>query len=483
MTSLRRQLLAGILGSLALVLAIAGTALFAHIRRAVVTEFDSALAARANGLLLVVEQTRKKVDVDLKDKFIPEFQPGAECDYYEIRQIGGPFIARSPSLDVTRDLPGETGPLGQFYFFDLPLPDGRRGRAAGIVFQPRLDLGKNNTDPPPARVTLRLVVATDRARLDKVLASSGTGFALAGIAALAASALGIFLAVRRALAPVQRVAGHAASLTERSLGVEFPVAGMPREIVPVCHRLNELMSRLGAAFERESRFSSDIAHELRTPLAELRTLCETALRWPGGAEESEATIREAAEITLRMERLVTTLLAIARSERGAAQSERAAVALAGLVHEILEPLLRQMVERLITVTVGIPESLTVTTDPALLRVILSNLLANAGQHTPRSGMIRIAATGGSILHVTISNTCAGLSEADIPRLFERFWRKDEARPSSERCGLGLALAAACAKSLGCDLSASLPAPDTIVFTLSIPQEQRAGLPEFAPAVV
>ena len=461
MNSLRSRLMAGVLISLALALGGAGFALHRHIRRAIVTEFDTGLLARADGLRLIIEQTRKKVDFDFKDKFIPEFQPGPAADYFHLSVVGGDVVAHSASLGEG-SLSVRTERLDEPEFGNITLPDGRPGRAVGIRFIPRLDLGKRVDEPPPDRVTLILAVATSRERLDTALISIQSGFLLIGGISLAVSVMFIAWSIKRSLRPLGRVAEQAAAISEHSLDVRFPIAGMPRELHPICNRLNELMSRLECAFARESRFSADIAHELRTPLAELRTLCEVAIKWPGDPAACASSFRDALGISARMESLVTGLLTIARTEQGRQPVIGRPVDVSALLREVWDSHAHRAVDKNIAATVEIADGIQFTTDAALLRVVLDNLADNALEYTPAGGVIRITASDANI---QIANTNTNITAVDLPHLFDRFWRKDAARDSARHAGLGLSLSQAAARVLGYTIEATCQQKGMIIFTI------------------
>src|SRR5262249_9793902 len=119
--------------------------------------------------------------------------------------------------------------------------------------------------------------------------------------------------LERGLSPLARLGAQADAIGSESLATRFPVTGVPAELVPIGHRLNDLLARLDSAFERERRFTAAVTHELRTPIAELRSACDVALRWP---EESRASLAEAHEVSIQMGRLVEALLELRRGETG-----------------------------------------------------------------------------------------------------------------------------------------------------------------------
>src|SRR5207302_2044109 len=126
----------------------------------------------------------------------------------------------------------------------------------------------------------------------------------------------VALAVRRSLRTLSRVADEAARRDGPPAKNVFPLVGLPVELVPICIRLNELVARLDDSVQRERRFTANVAHELRTPIAELKSLSEVALKWPQDPSVAADNFRDTLEIALQMERIVATLLSLTRSEAG-----------------------------------------------------------------------------------------------------------------------------------------------------------------------
>jgi two-component system sensor histidine kinase QseC len=274
------------------------------------------------------------------------------------------------------------------------------------------------------------------------------------------------LIVRRGLAPLAGVAERAAHIDASSLGLRFATESLPTELLPIAHRLNDLLARLERSFERERQFTSDAAHELRTPIAELRSLAEVALKWPEGRESTRQAFCDALEIARRMEAIATGLLSLARCEDGKQTTKREPVAIKELVDELWHPLADQAGHRQLRVAFDVASDVRFVTDRSLLGLVLSNLFSNAVEYTPVGGTVRVSAEQqDGRFKLSVANTVDNLSPEDLPHLFERFWRKDTSRTSSEHAGLGLALAKAFTELLGMKVCVDLLRPDTLVISL------------------
>jgi two-component system sensor histidine kinase QseC len=300
-----------------------------------------------------------------------------------------------------------------------------------------------------------LIVARDRVGLDRTLAGIGAGLLLVGAILLVATTLIVTTAVRRGLAPLEAVGQQAATIHASTLQTRFAIDALPVELRPIAERLNDLLARLDEAFHRERRVTADIAHELRTPIAELRTLAEVGVKWP-----EEASFRDALQIAQRMEMLVTGLLALARHDAGHQSVAREPVAMRALVDEVWLPLAERAKSRQLDVTINVTGQWQ--TDRTLLRMIVGNLLANAVDYASERGQIRVA---GNDSRLEVSNTTDRLAREDLPLLFERFWRKDAARTHDGHSGLGLTLARSATVALGLELSADMPDAATVRLSL------------------
>ena len=460
---LRLRLVAGML----LLTAAAGAALYLYVRVALQSQFDRALASKADAIALLVEQRRDgNLEFEFSPASMPEFGPTATGDFFEIRREDGRLFAASPSLRGRTLVAPPAMRTGRA--LDVTLPTGNAGRGFWLRFRARAEVNEDGTPDSQNRgPAMSLFLARDRAEIDRPLYLLLTGlFAIAGALALGTVAL-VSVTLRRGLQPLRTLAADAAAINAETLVFRFPTEGLPEELHPICRRLNDLLGRLQDAFTRERRFTSDAAHELRTPIAELRALAEVALRRGGDAHDAERDASDALAIARQMESLVSALLALARCQAGALTISPQTINLSQAVQEAWRPLAAESERRRLAVRFDLLPALLYRTDPTFFGSILANLLANAVAYAPASTTIdcRVAAVNAGF-ELTIANASAGLAREDLPHLFEPFCRKDASRSDGRHSGLGLALVAAYARLLGIQVNAQLPTPDRFEIILT-----------------
>ncbi|RMF90666.1 MAG: hypothetical protein D6736_06420 [Nitrospinota bacterium] len=486
MHSIRGRLTLLLVISLGLLLLGSGVLFYTIVRAQLVGEFDRALLAKAQALITLTDDDGQKIEIDLSDKFMPEFESTDNPEYFALWRASGQLIARSPSLGE-HQLPRHPGLTNKPVFHDLVLPDGRSGRLVEIAFVPQLDLNDDEeangqadkADGEPGQVSLDptrfperaavLVVARTREAIDTFLRSFRLSLVTV-ITGLLAIMVGLVRsALRVGLRPLDDMQQQVSQLDAHSLTTGIRVQTQTAELVPVVAQLNALLQRLDAAFTRERQFSSDVAHELRTPLAELRTLTEVGMRWPEDTQAVRQYFADAHAISRHMERIVDSLLTLARCESGTQQVNWQSIDIGELVDASWTTVSHLAREKMLTLRCMIPSTCQVTSDRDLLRTIFHNLLNNAVTYSPPQSEIHCLATAdGDTVHLTIRNPTHDLTPEDLPHLFERFWRKDPARTASGHTGLGLAVVKALAEILHLHVHATLDAEHHFAITLSFP---------------
>jgi two-component system sensor histidine kinase QseC len=268
-------------------------------------------------------------------------------------------------------------------------------------------------------------------------------------------AAGIALAVLdRGIRPLDRLGRKVDEIDSASLEERLSSDELAEELQPFARRINGLLDRLEAGFERERRFGADLSHELRTPLAEIRATAEMAKLYPNRAspEDYESIL----ETTDRLERIVESQLALARSGLERQEAEFETIDIAAMTREVLHSLDPEVRNRELTLDLHLPPERAFTSHHELLETILVNLIENAVHHAPAGSTIEVIVPPSPEASLfQVRNPAPDLGPEDIERLFERLWRKDASRKDRHHSGLGLSLARSCAEALGFTLDAVL----------------------------
>jgi signal transduction histidine kinase len=284
------------------------------------------------------------------------------------------------------------------------------------------------------------------------------------------------LIVRFGLRPVDRISDRIALLNETELSNRLHETGLPAELQPIVQRLNGLLQRLAAAFERERAFTADVAHELRTPLSALLTTLDVCRSRPRSSAEYEAALDKSRDLTRRLKSMVQNLLTMARAEAGQLSRSRSPVDLCQLLQECWTPLAERAEMRKLKVQWDRPSSCPIETDADKLRIVLTNLLDNAVSYANDGGTIAVSIQRHKQgpVHIEVANTGNQISAENMPQVFERFWRSDTSRSETGvHCGLGLSLCLRLSKVMGIGLQAQARPPDWFAVSLSIPRGDQS----------
>jgi len=255
--------------------------------------------------------------------------------------------------------------------------------------------------------------------------------------ALPLLAIAVRWGVGRGLVPLERVTTEVATRSSSNLQ-PVAAAAVPSEIEALVDRLNDLLTRLREAFDRERRFTADAAHEIRTPLATIKTHAQVLLR---ATDESQR--RQAAEQVVegvdRATRLVDQLLTLARLDRDAFESEFAAVDVESLSAEVMAGLHPDAEAKQINLGLQADEQAEIKGNRLALSIMLRNLLDNAIRYTPAGGSVDLKVEcGDGRVTLVLTDTGPGISGAERTRVFDRFYRGPNAKAFG--CGLGLSIA-------------------------------------------
>lgn len=320
----------------------------------------------------------------------------------------------------------------------------------------------------PEAPSVVVELATDLTHHEMFMESFRTAlWTTVALAGLASGLLG-WAAARRGLAPLRGISRNAAMITATRLDQRLPVESIPVELAEVAWTLNEMLARLEESFRRLSDFSSDLAHELRTPVSNLLTQTQVTLSKARSMEEYQDVLASNAEEFERLSRTISDMLFLAKADNSLIMPYLEMVDLRAEVDGILTFYETLAEENEVQLTVD--GQMMASGDRLMLRRAMSNLLSNAFHHTPRGGSVavRIAGPVGGMATISVRNTGETIAPEHLPRLFDRFYRTDPSRRHDvEGAGLGLAITRSILRAHGGDTSVR-SADGVTVFELRLP---------------
>ena len=284
----------------------------------------------------------------------------------------------------------------------------------------------------------------------------------------AGCALGGYWLAGRALEPIKQLRAALGAIGPHDLSGRLAIRADNGEIARLAEAINELLERVATASRRERRFIADAAHELRTPLAVLRTGLEVALGRDRAAAAYAGALRAALEATIGLCAMADDLLELARLDSAAGAPVRGPVELGKLAGEVVATLTPLAgARRLTCATEPGAAAIVVAADRDQLRRVIVNLLDNAVKFTPDDGAIAVGVTRrGDRAVLIVSDDGVGIPESELPRVFDRFYR-GRARPAAGG-GLGLSLCREIVNHHGGELTAANNPAGGARFVLTLP---------------
>jgi signal transduction histidine kinase len=290
--------------------------------------------------------------------------------------------------------------------------------------------------------------------------------------------MGAFVFLGRTQRQLAEITTEVAAITDgRSLHKRLALSEETTDFADLVTTLNAMIGRLETSFGALRRFTADASHELKTPLAVLRADVERAMHENSSQTERMVALEEALQEVRRMTDLVESLLTLARADEGRFDIYREPIELQPLVQEVYETALILGEAQGVTVNLPFTTDVVVMADRTRLRQLFLNLVTNAIKYTPPGGKVELG-LGRHPDNVTfaVRDTGIGISAADFPHVFERFWRADRVRSRmSERGGFGLGLAISqwIAQAHGGTLTASSRLGRGSLFTVTLPIASEA----------
>jgi heavy metal sensor kinase len=274
--------------------------------------------------------------------------------------------------------------------------------------------------------------------------------------------------VSRAIKPIECISAAAVKISAGNLSQRINVTESESELGRLAAVLNSTFARLEAAFAQQQQFTSDAAHELRTPVSVMLTQTQTALNRERSASEYRETVEVCQRAAQRMRKLIESLLALVRFDAGREVLKRLRFDFsktAGACAELVKPLAEERNVKIICEL----SPLEITGDSERLAQVITNLLVNAIQYNKPDGEVRVnLESQNGVAVLTVADTGQGIAAEDLPHVFGRFFRADQSRTGAGNAGLGLAISKAVVEAHGGTIEVASKENVGTTFTVHLP---------------
>jgi len=446
----------------ALAFAAFGIGIFVAVRESVHAAIDQDLKVRLDGIQRFMERV---VPIFSQDDLIDEIRehsglrPGG--DLLQVSDAQGNWLFRSASIRN----------------YDIPQP---RAELSAPRYETKVFNGallrivSAKAGPPDKTYTVQL--ASPLGQVFDVIERLQWLLLLSIPLVLVLATIGGYWMSRRALAPVDAITTTARSISEHSLSRRLASLETGDELQRLAETFNQMMDRLEGAFKRITQFTADASHELRTPTALIRTTAELSLRRDRDNAEYREALGQVLEEAERMGILVDSLMTLARMDSGAEALSFVTVDIASILREASSAGQPLGDAKQIDIRREIPdEPVLVDGDPHALRRLFLILIDNAVKYTPSGGSVSISLQAdGNEAIARVRDTGIGISQDDLPFIFDRFYRADKARSRETGAGLGLSIARWIAKAHRASIHADTAIGAGSNFEIRLPLHQEAS---------
>jgi signal transduction histidine kinase len=445
-TSIQRRLIAAVvISQLLLAVGLAFVAVY-FTRRQLREAFDSQLRGRAMTIAALVRYSEEKhPKLIFEDDLVPPPLEKEHTDLYQVTASDGHLIARAP--DWPADLKPVPRPNRQHADFDF---GGVHYRA---VFLQKLPVLDREPDIPPGDV-LNVIYAAPTDESTRAIAYAAIGIAI-GTAALLLITVGLaVLGLRRGLQPLAELAGSASVVSTANWELNPSEAARDTmELAPLTQAMTTMLDGLHRAFDQQREFLANAAHELKTPVAILKSTLQSLLQKPRQAEEYRVGLEEALQDMARLEKLLHSMLRLARAEQwasGSARRDLQVIDVATTCQSTIERLAPVARERNVQVELSTNGAMPLRADAEDLELVWANLVENAIRFSPAGGQIQVLLhADGSTGTVEVADHGSGMSADELTHIFDRFHRGDSSRArDTGGYGLGLAISKALVEAYG-----------------------------------
>jgi len=436
------------------------------IRSNAIRSFDAALHGKAMSITALVRYTE---EVHPKLHFDSTLLPGVTegiPDLYYIETVDGKPLATSKPPPPTLSSAKENRSVWDFSLDGVPF------RAFQLHDVPVLD---SEEDEPTTPVTLNVIYAASTRDMNRSLVRALGGVLLGGLLLLVISAYASIQSIERGLRPLSELTSSANLISAADWNLKIsPSTVNVVEIAPLARALSGMVETLHAAFQQQRDFTSNAAHELKTPVTILKSTLQSLLQEPRTNDVYREGITEALFDLARLEDLLHSMLRLARADQQAATQERrklCAVDVVGTCQAAIARLASLAHKQGAVISLSAPtEVLPVRAEPEDLEIVWANLIENAIRYSQPNSEVKItAARQNGFVLVAVEDEGIGIPATELSKVFERFHRGDHSRSrQGGGYGLGLAIAKAFVESYGGSISATALTPNGTRIGVELP---------------
>ncbi len=413
---------------LTLTLGLLGAGLFFVMRRSVYAAVDEDLRGRLEGVQRLMQREIPKMSgQELREEFREHsgLRPGG--DMLEVWDQTGTVVFESSSI---REYKIPAPKLQEAISFDNRTVSDRPIR---VLTASLSIVGQDYT----------VLLATAVGQTQQAVTRFGWLLLASIPAVLGLAALGGYVTSGRALAPVDQITNTARSISTHNLSQRLATLKTGDELQRLSETLNDMMSRLQSSFQKVNQFTADASHELRTPIALIRTTAELSLRRRRDEAEYRKAMSEILQEAERTTSLIENLLVLARADSGSQPLEFCRSDLTSIVQDACQQGSRLAKERDVELCWDLPRfALTAAIDPQAMRRLLLSLIDNAVKYSSTGSRVTVHLdSDASTARIRVEDFGIGIAPEDLPNIFERFYRADKARSrDAGGAGLGLSIA-------------------------------------------
>ena len=426
LSSIKGRLLALFLSAFFVVLTGLGFFLYNKLEGIVIGSIDNHLHSEVQLIAGLLETEEEGFELELSEAAVGDYSVSLSGHYYQVVLPDGRIIARSPSLSI----PDATLPVVKKTGFE-PLYTtikGPRGEPLRLLAQSfRL----------PAGGLVIVEAAESLEEAEELLRLFRNTLLVVFPAVFIISGLGVLFITVWSLKPLERFSHKIGTITERNLNERIEETPCS-ELRGLAKSFNTMLSRLEESFERQKRFFTDASHELRTPTAVIKSVCDVTLSRKRSAAEYEEALLKIKRATEKLSELITRVLEVSRLESKVSSLKFEDVELYSLTTDVIRLLEPSATDNGITINLD-GERVTIRADRERLSEAIKNIVDNAIKYNRTGGRVDVSvrsADGRAV--ITVRDTGIGIPQDKVGRIFERFYRVEESRGVSGT-GLGLSI--------------------------------------------